>query len=291
MVDTLRVLVPAQEEYATSDMARFLELYSGPSEVVEYICTVILSENPSDNQTTKSCYALGAALTQFGKGFLGWEYIIRKLLRSGVPIHNRKCYGCVKTTRLDCHLKDEETHLVKDGTPLDELFRYTRSPFDASEVAQRWLRILSTEGYDVATYLRTEFEGHLCQGELTYIDSKFGMCRQLVFQLESSPSITWEWHLDPLSSARIVREEYKHMCLSYGDYRVCNQAWEVLWPFNILHSIDVDFCTNQGFPHRFRWLEALAEERSLLWMKKKASKLARAQRAKAQSTMPGAWPV
>ena len=58
--------------------------------------------------------------------------------------------------------------ILKYGTPLDELFCRTKTPFEGEEAADRWLQILSSEGYDVVAYLEEELALHAQQMQLTY---------------------------------------------------------------------------------------------------------------------------
>ena len=297
IVDTLRVLAQAQVDFSTSDMKGFTSLYSGPPEGLEFIylqqCVQAGFSVPDDELS--SAMAFATALSQFGKGLPQWEHLIRTLIHKGVDIHGRVRQGLImKGPAYAPETGIEPQYWCERGTPLDQLFEYTDTPIEANAVGDAWLEILSTEEYDVVTYLKQEIALHATQQQLTYTEyADDNICRQLVFQLEGDPRVSWDWRLDPRSSASLVREEYKQMNLSACQRNIVGPTpWEDIWPFDYPQGswIRYPVSDHHAFPEWERRYNR-AQERAHRRMKKKGSKLARAQRVQGRSKMPGAWPI
>ena len=117
--------------------------------------------------------------------------------------------------------------------------------------------------------------------------------RQLIFHWGSNPSISWDWWLDPKSSAHLVREEFKYICVQgTDDHFIPRSQWENLWPLSYPEWSD-PFCGPEDgitYPNR-QLLYKRVQERANRRLKKKSMKAARAQGLNKRECIPGAWPV
>jgi hypothetical protein len=215
---TLRVLMLSQHD--TSEIFTALRTYEGPFEGVEIMLSqeVLLLEYSDATDDEFFFPPLALALREYARPHKVhlklWESFIRKLLRRGADLHpfiprNLRSYK-------DC-LWQPGSH----GTPLDELCSFTKTPAEAETVADAWLQILSSEGYDVLAYLQKEMELHSTQSQLTfpsehYIDWEeggyFQMLRALRFILdETGPRVYWDWWVDPESSMDLGCNEFTNI--------------------------------------------------------------------------------
>ena len=114
---------------------------------------------------------LARALREFGRDPSQWESFLRLLLSKHADLHSP-----VPRIR---SIKDPDDSLhsvspcrvLENGTPLDDLFYYTRTPFEGKAIAHRWLHILSSEGFDLVAYLEEEFALHAEQMQFTTFNS------------------------------------------------------------------------------------------------------------------------
>lgn len=129
-------------------------MFQDPVNVADWMLSryAVQYELSSSEQEEAFYHPLGTALREYARqeDLAGWESFIRRLIRSGVDVHtaiprprrfNPQEYPCV---------------LSPHGTPLDELFTYLHTPWEAKAAADAWLQILSTEGYDIRACLETE---------------------------------------------------------------------------------------------------------------------------------------
>lgn len=261
-MDTLRLLIPKQDEMSSSDLDVFWNRYEGPVEGAEFIFNQYLTqyEEPS---TEVLFLPLATALREFGRRRPRWGGFLRLLIRRGASLH-----APVRNT----------------GSSLDKLFWYTGTPYEGEQVAQRWLQILSSEGCDILAYLKEEFELRGANMQLIHPAWEY-LPRQLNFDWGSSPCVSWDWWIDPDSPVSLVREVFKQMTLpspSYQEWR----GWEAYWPFG--YSASHSVYTNLDGRGK---LYDCAQERFNRRTKKRFNQLARAQGSRAPSKIPGAWPV
>lgn len=310
LVDTFRVFGQAQKEISAFDVQNLCHFFVGPAQDAEFLYQQCfnLMVSQEDDQLMGS-YVLNKAVREYGKGRLEWESFIRKMIRKGVNVHNR-----VSDAHIDepdeCYLGhsiEEELRLMRKGrqsmhgTPLDELFINTVSPYEAELAAQHWLFILRTEEVDVVTYLKEEIAIHAAHQQLTYSGKTGTTRRQLVFSLGASPTCWWERLLDPRSGAYLVREEFKGMYTMWDSHRrlgpLADPERDVA-PFDFPDWSDermpIDLRQSETIPegyHPYIFLRLDAEDRlNRRWMRR-ASKSARARRTKGPRKIPGAWPV
>ena len=167
-VDTLRVLTQAQGDISSRDVNEFWKWYTGPVDVAEIMSIfsqgLIQSEfDLSDDEEILPLLAV--ALKGYGEDPSQWENFLRLLLRERVNLHSPVPRHHLVQTYYH-HLFPCE--LLEFGTALDELFSATETPFEGDAAADRWLEVLSSEGYDVVAYLEEESALHAEQMSLTY---------------------------------------------------------------------------------------------------------------------------
>ena len=109
---------------------------------------------------------LAAALREFGRDPSQWERFLRSLLRQHPDLHSP--VPRFRRTKDSDEIFDPEfpCRVLEYGTPLDDLFVFTKTPFEGEAIAHRWLRVLSSEGFDLVAYLEEEFALHAEQMQL-----------------------------------------------------------------------------------------------------------------------------
>ena len=270
-VDTSRILAQAQQEISRTDVSQFFKYYEGPTDVVDLMLSqyAVQYEILSIEREEVIYHPLGTALREYGRReeIAGWELLIRKLIRTGIDVH-------VPIPRAEgFDSRDHPCALNPYGTPLDELFAYTYTLWEAKAAADAWLLILSSEGYDILDYLENEKVLHATQPPITcphFCWERKPM--QLVFDLGEAPSVYAEPWIDPESSTFLIRQELK-------DTNILNNFFyhfaELQWPII--------------YPKRYLWDPNLAARTDRRW-KKKAAKAARLNGTSDSSAMPGARP-
>lgn len=163
-IDTLRLLTQSQDDISPQDMVKFWTWFSGPVEVAEFMYSNESAPSESDVPSGEEVFPfLAIALNGFRADPSQWESLLRHLLRKKTGLHSRvprmKRIG-IKNLVYPCELSGY-------GTPLDELLGQTETPFEAEEIADRWLQILLSEGFDVVAYLEEEYTLHAQQMQLT----------------------------------------------------------------------------------------------------------------------------
>ena len=275
-IEIVRLLAQAQDILSASDISR-LYVWNDP-ECVEFLLSdeSVQYELRSINDEPYIFPLLSRALRGYVQSAI-WERAIRMILR----------------TRANPHSPVDDFLLhITDGisTLLDALFEEMDTPFRAKEVADGWLQILASEGFDVLAYLEEERTLHALQEQFTYpvlaldhYELHYELPRKLFFELEGKPSVSWDWWIDPASSAYLVREEFKYTNLFHADSIFYLYQWEEFWPFHHPEWSELR--------EPWKQLHKQAQRRAERRLKKKALKMARTQGIKARLCMPGAWPV
>lgn len=301
IIDTLRILLQAQDDFTLSDVRGFSNLYHGPPAGVEFLLLQdeTLVGDLDQDAREKAAYAFAGAVSLFGEGFRQWENLIRKLIREGVNIHGQVRHFWYQSWN------ERESHGFLDipdvpGTPLDDLFIRTKTPSEARAVANIWLQILESEGYDAVTYLKEEVALHEPQQHLTWSD--FDCYRKLIFQLGENPGVWWDWQLEPESGAIMVREEYKSLNLAMdiddflvrGDWVINDDEIMILqsamWPWGYI-ELDWGLDSSDAIYSEWKRKKNLARSRADRRLAKRVSKHRRALGLKNVARMPGAWPI
>ena len=280
-----------------------MHLYHGPPAGAEYLLLQHrnFTQVGGGDHNDETVYFFATAVSLYGEGYLQWENLIRRLIRQGMDVHAH-----TRLRPIDPWFQDvsEDTYFL--GTPLDELFVHTYSPFDAHIAACNWLDLLASEGFNITAYLEQEAVLHSAQQQLTW--ATFHQHRRLVYQLGEKPHVSWDWSIDPSSRASTLRYEYKSMIFSI-DLDGCDgrelapwlYTWLDTWPFAYsqwyTEGLYWSACKEQAASKKSqieleqnRRVE-LANSRAYRRLKKKATKFRRASRTKDIPKMPGAWPV
>ena len=283
VLEVLRLMVTATDHITVDDISRFFSIgYGGPPEGVDLVLSQATCADEMNRGEQTSFTLLHNALRFYGCGNKDWIPSIRKLLRERVDIHApRPSEGRI------CGLSSAIL------TPLDYLLLHTSHPSDGDLVAKDWLTILQEERYDVVAYLQEELALHRAQQMFTADECQI-VARKLVFHIGDPLAVSWDWWVDPLSDASLVRSEFRnlnfHCGTSDGYYTVsCLWKWDKLWPFGYTAwSQDFDL---YGNPDWVWWLQRadLHQTRVARRAKKKQLKLARAQGTYRPNHVPGAW--
>ena len=167
-MDILRLLTRSPSDITSRDLYDFWSKYSGSVEGAEFMFMQDLIQSEFDTSDGEDVYPfLAVVLKRYGKNPSEWESLLRILLRKRIELHSPVPW----THNLE-NLNKRLNHALpganlKHCTPLDELFRFTETPFEGEAAAHRWLRLLSSEGYDVRAYLEEESALHAEQMQLT----------------------------------------------------------------------------------------------------------------------------
>ena len=167
-VDTLRLLTQDQNEITLQDMNMFWMMYDGPVEGAQFMFSqdFVPSEfKLSDDEHTYP--VLATALKKYAIHPLEWEKLLRHILRKGVELSSPVLRGWKLSALKDGYGPKFPCSILDHGTPLDELFSLTETSFEGKAAADGWMSILSSEGYDVQSYLEEEQALHAAQMHLT----------------------------------------------------------------------------------------------------------------------------
>lgn len=119
---------------------------------------------------------LATALRGFGAKPLEWEAFIRHLLRKRVQLSSPVPGPQGPRLNSDYDL-GYPCSILEYGTPLDELFGRTKTPFEGKAAADRWLDILSSEGYNIQSYLEEEQALHAAHMHFTVPSHYLCICK------------------------------------------------------------------------------------------------------------------
>ena len=292
----MRVLAKSQDDFSASDISQFFELYMGPPEGAELMLSqeiVQLKLLHTDSDQTPFP-PLATALRMYGAGMPQWEPLIRRLIRNGADLHAVVPRNDLKSCRWFTKWAGYPCAISEDGTPLDELFMWTESVFEAESAGKGWVQMLADEGIDVRAYLDEEISLHKTPYQLTYPSTSlagYDNPRQLVFDLGLNLIVSWDWWIDPGSSTHMLRKELRNMNLFVIDWGLESDQWEHHWPFHYSPWADGYEpwpATNAAYPG-WKRIRSLADERAHKRTRKKAIRLARVQGLKWSNTVPGAW--
>ena len=186
--------------------------------------------------------------------------------------------------------------MQKCVAPLDTMFRAIEDPFEARDVGNAWLNILSSEGCDVS-YLEEEKTLHTAQSQITPSGSRCQL-RQLLIELGESLSVSWRWRYDPNCSAYLVQEEFASWNIHHNDpdpwFR---PEWTETWPFEYSERAGPfdrykGYIPGKGDEMYNEWkrLHKLAQRRAENRLWKRAAKLGLLGGRKQDAPMPGSWP-
>ena len=292
MMEIARLLAQAQKDLSAFDISMWFRQYKGPPEGAKLILSQDLARYyiSSADDDDPLYPALAAILCLYAKNPGPWDSVLRTLIRYGADVH--------APVLRDLNFLDQSEHLCpvgKFGTPLDDLFTYTLDPFEGQVAANGWLQILESEGFNVFAYLETESALHARPMQLTYPSFRtmgYESERKLVFDLETRPTVSWDWWINPSSSTFLLREEFRVMAITPPDGLLIARPWEEAWPirhpeWSELHQ----FYGNAKSRRHYKDLLNLANKRAARREEKKARKTVRAQKSEWFFMVPGAWPM
>ena len=143
--------------------------WSKPVEAAEFMWSQdSIPSEPDVSDDEEVFPILATALREFGRYPSHWESFLRRHLRKHAALHSPvprfrrsrdsdEIFGSIIPCRV-----------LRYGTPLDDLFIESRTPFEGEVIAHHWLQILSSEGFDVVAYLEEEFALHAEQMQIIY---------------------------------------------------------------------------------------------------------------------------
>ena len=295
IVDTIRVVSQAQDDFTASDLSTFFKYYHGPPEGAEYILNQESVRWEIRNREEGEYPVLAGALRTF-VGSPEWEPLIRTLVRRGADLH-----APVPREGLDWYDKAFSPFPCEPPpyvTPLDELFMWTDSPFEAKAIGDKWLDILLTEGIDVRRYLERELELHPEHPRLTIPSESLTTVkpgRILIIKLDDPPAVYWEWWISATESASLLVIELEGLALSNHWHEA--RTWEESWPYRYpkWHDIRLQYeherkgstwkLNDEGA--RLRKLSGQRYDRR--WDRKKSKAERQQGIIKSMFRMPGAW--
>lgn len=161
----------------------------------------------------------------------------------------------------------------------------TVDPLEGQAAANGWLQILSSEGFDITLYLKTESDLHVIPMQLTHPSYRipgYDVERKLVFDFGERPSVSWDWWISPSSPAFLLREEFKVIAVNLPDWFLIAESWREAWPimypaWSEGHQWYGDF---ESRKRRLKLLN-LVKERAMRRLDKRAG----------LRRVPGAWPL
>lgn len=164
-------------------------LRCSPPQVFEYLLNQELVEIcVKDFENWECLYILGMLLEKFGATQSEvWKRLIKKFVRMGVNYYD---------------------YSYRTSSLIDHCFLRCRDPIKSRAVADEWLEILSSTGVDLHDYLQMEMTRHpmkpprICQSH--YVDDR----RRLIFSLEGTPTVHWEWWVHPREPGSLVVSEF-----------------------------------------------------------------------------------
>ena len=305
------MLAQKQDCLFSEDVSKLLSRYIGPPEIMEMILSksflnMVLSDTTND-PINYPPLALATALRLYAVAYLEeydsehlhfgevqhhgdldqWESLVRRLLRTGADVHE-----CIYHCGIKVIGANSPYEIADYRTPLDYLFTDTNTPAESRAVANGWLEILRSEGYDVIAYIEKEYDLHYTRPQIDSWES-----RELLFSFdEENPGVSWDWWIDPASSTYLIRSTFKQM-LKLSDWMEFEDSpWGVEWPFRNLpwHEAWVeDRCPPYAILDekawiKFRQLDDAAHLRDKRRLKKRHAKEMR-RRGLKYPMMPGAW--
>ena len=140
-----------------------------PVEAVEFMWSKdSIPSEPDISDNEEAFPILATALREFGRDPWELESFLRFCLSKNAGLHSP--VPRFKPIRNWDKMNDSlfPCRVLEYGTPLDELFAWTMTPFEGEAIAHRWLQALSSEGFDLVAYLEEEFALHAEQMQLIH---------------------------------------------------------------------------------------------------------------------------
>ena len=310
LIETFRTLAQSQGSLSASDISDILLHYVGPPESAEFMLSPdFLPFGVSEPTNDVITYPpLAMALRLYVVAYLAeykyevlhdaevwhdaekeqWASLIIRLLRTGATLHAPMPHFVEMRNESDVSYE-----VTKYGTPLDEMFTFTDTPAEARAVANGWLQILRSEGYDVVAYIEKESDLHYTRSQTTFPllqrHEEHDSPRELIFELEQEKqSIYWDWWTDPSSSIYLLRSTLKPMLMLSRSFITYHMSSEVTWPFHYPKWYGYCHPTREDEEAVQQQLYDMAQRRANRRLQKRHAKESRSRGLKYPS-MPGAW--
>ncbi len=203
-------------------------IHFSPPQAFEYLLNQDLVEVCiKDFENRERLTLLGKLLEKFGatRGE-DWKRLIRRFVRMDVDLYQ-----------------------AADGqpTPIDCCFSRCWDPTESRAVADEWLEILSSSGINVRDYLQMEMRRHpmkppLIRWQYRCVDDR----RRLIFSLDGTPTVRWEWWVDPREPGSLVCSEFGDLGRTAGDGDFFTPN---VWPYGRPYWLTCDQCVSRG--HNF----------------------------------------
>ena len=293
--NTLRAVIQAQDEVSAYDMTLFLAEYHGAPEGVQFMLSRESCDNYDLNDDPSIFPVLATALRGYGVDSK-WDPVIRKLIRRGDDLHapfGLYTYSC--PSKSECLNCSRGMHVPV--TSLDRMFGETEDPFEARDIGNAWLNILSSEGCDVRAYLEKEKTLHTAVSQMIASGNGYHL-KQLVIELGANPSVSWRWWYDPCCSAYLILEEFANWKIHHNDPDPwLRSEWTETWPFEYSKWADpfiryMSYTPRKGDEMYDEWKELhdLAQSRAENRLRKRAAKKGQLGGQEQSSSIPGSWP-
>ena len=176
-LECMRLLIQNQNEISLSDVNMFWGTYNGAMEGAKFMYSQGFVPSEFTLSNDEHPYpVLATALRGFGAYPQEWGIFIRHLLRKRVELSSPVPGPWGPRFNSDYGLR-YPCSIMEYGTPLDELFGYTKIPFEGKAAADGWLDILSSEGYNIESYLEEEQALHAVHMHFTVSSNRYVMCK------------------------------------------------------------------------------------------------------------------
>lgn len=200
-----------------------------PPQAFEYLLNQELVEGCiKDFENWERLRLLGKLLEKFG-ATLGedWKRLIRRFVSMNVNLYD---------------YADQTLSLI------DHCFLVCNDPVKSRFAADEWLEILSSSGVDVRDYLQMEMRRHSMKPPLLCRGSHMDWRRRLVISLEETPTVYWEWWVDPSEHGSLVCNEFGDLGRIKGDgeFFTPNE-----WPYSRPYWLTCDQCVLRGYNFYF----------------------------------------
>lgn len=182
-------------------------------------------------------------------------------------------------------------------TLLDSLFEPFNDPTESEASSACWLKVLASEGFDVAQYLKEEKAVRDVARNCWLCNRKSGPCENLRRfgesenrrQLTIDPQnlkVSWHWWIDPASETYILRDTFLDISMSKFHFPSW-QYWQKFWPIMAPSWASKYRFSRDRYESLWEWEKDWVAGAT----EKHAKKLARKAKTKKMPKIPGAWPA
>ena len=293
LLETLRVITQAHNELNAGCVADMFRSYTGPWIGIDYMICHTMSDLELVDHYELELLLLEAfkiVRDRYSMHDSNWKSLIRRLLRAGFSPYSRFVYYRSRTG-IDWQLC---------GTALDELFFWSSTPYEAAEIGEIWLDLLSSEGWDIRAYLEHEIQIHNSHEQLTYLQGTYlsheQIERKFKFQFGDTLKVSWVWNLQPSVSIALLQWEFTDIIMNPLLAWIHDRCpLDNCWPFHfdaLREFIMKSGHFIKGEDERQRWSkrETLRDKRAVRRFERKRAKRNPMRSSRRRRSIPGAWP-